>query len=399
MARVSLVYPVGRNDVPSVAHLGRAVQRLETAGHEVEVVLTGPPGDPEPRLPGIDARFVTASAPGRNAAACAGLLAAGGEALLVLDGARAYRPDDIALAVERLVEGGSRLVIASRHSPSIRGLAPHRLLHGRLARILTGSTDPTSGLVGLTREALEAARPHLRGQGSQFALELLARTPGVERIELGIAPPHRPAGSRPSAPRPLLGDIKHLKRLADERFGTVSRLLQFCMVGASGMIVDLTSYAGWGWLLGRTPLARTSWPMVGPLDLALAGLLAVGLALLWNFTLNRRLTFNDARSGSIPAQFIAYCLSNALGVIVSLALRLSLPRHVAFFEAHKLAAAVVGIVVATGLSFTMARWLVFRKTHPPQGQSAAELAPVAANDVDAAGFADRPALASAHGGQ
>jgi dolichol-phosphate mannosyltransferase len=235
---------------------------------------------------------------------------------------------------------------------------------GWLARVLTGSTDPTSGLVGLTRTGLDAARGSLRGQGSQYTLELLARVPG-QRIDLGIQPPGRHEGARRGRPRPLLGDIKHLKRLAVMRFGTVSRLLQFCMVGASGMVVDLTTYAGLQWVFAHTWLAGTSWPLLGRLDLLLAALAAVWLALSWNFLLNRRLTFNDARHGSILAQYVAYALSNALAITVSLWLRLWLPRSVAYFDRHKLAAAIVGITVATGISFSMARWLVFRKKRGP----------------------------------
>ena len=45
-------------------------------------------------------------------------------------------------------------------------------------------------------------------------------------------------------------------------------------------------------------------------------------------------------------------------------MRLYLPSRIDFFARHRLAAAVVGIVAATGISFTMARWLVFR---PPIG--------------------------------
>jgi dolichol-phosphate mannosyltransferase len=44
--------------------------------------------------------------------------------------------------------------------------------------------------------------------------------------------------------------------------------------------------------------------------------------------------------------------------------------RVPFFAQHKLAAAVVGIVAATGISFSMARWLVFR---PRSAESAAVL--------------------------
>ena len=41
--------------------------------------------------------------------------------------------------------------------------------------------------------------------------------------------------------------------------------------------------------------------------------LSVGIALSWNFTLNRYLTFSYARRGSIVRQFVTYVLSNARG--------------------------------------------------------------------------------------
>jgi dolichol-phosphate mannosyltransferase len=140
----------------------------------------------------------------------------------------------------------------------------------------------------------------------------------------------------------------------------MSRLVQFCMVGASGMVVDLTLYALLQLLFARfwslpagSPAPGFSWP------LATAGALAIFTAMVWNFTLNRRLTFNDSRGGSIPRQFLTYALGNALGIAVSLSLRLFLPQYFGFFDRHRLAAAVVGIIVATGISFSMSRWVVF----------------------------------------
>src|SRR5437588_10068202 len=96
-----------------------------------------------------------------------------------------------------------------------------------------------------------------------------------------------------------LDDLRHLKRLADDRFGNASRLVQFCAVGASGMVVDLSSYALFQLIFSRTWMARQTFRLVGgPLDLAVAGALAIALALTWNFALNRRLTFSYARGGS-----------------------------------------------------------------------------------------------------
>jgi dolichol-phosphate mannosyltransferase len=134
------------------------------------------------------------------------------------------------------------------------------------------------------------------------------------------------------------------------------------------MVVDLSFYAFFQWLLSFTALAsRRSALFGGTWHLALAAALAIAIALVWNFTLNRRLTFNDARQGSIVHQFFKYALSNALAIMLSFCVRLYLPSRIEFFNRHRLAAAVVGIVAATGISFSMARWLVFaRRSDPAQ---------------------------------
>jgi len=68
-------------------------------------------------------------------------------------------------------------------------------------------------------------------------------------------------------------------------------------------------------------------------------------------------------------QYLRYVLSNLLGIGVSLTLRLALPGTLGFFARHRLAAAVAGIVAATGISFTMARWFVFDRKAAPSGRS------------------------------
>ena len=200
-----------------------------------------------------------------------------------------------------------------------------------LRRLLGADGNPTG------RPAGKDEAPS--GYGSRLVFDLLAR-PDESHVDVPVATwPDDRARLWPFH----FDDLRQLKQVLDRRFGTFSRLAQFCMVGASGMFVDLTLYA----------LFQLVWP------LATAGALSIFCALIWNFTLNRRLTFNDARRGSILRQFLTYALGNALGIAVSLFLRLYLPEHVGFFGRHRLAAAVVGIVVATGISFSMSRWVVF----------------------------------------
>jgi dolichol-phosphate mannosyltransferase len=288
----------------------------------------------------------------------AGLSAASNELLLVLDPRRSYAPEALISTLAGLRDSTVELAIAVPRRTETRGIfrSLGRRVLGLVGRATLGTSDVFSGLVALRRSRASRELMARQGRGSRLVLELLADTHGPHRdipVETGLD------DGLPIAPL-RLDDLRQLKRLLDHRFGTFSRLVQFCMVGASGMVVDLTLYAILQAVFGRIwPLpsgagtSSFSWP------LATAGALSIFTALLWNFTLNRRLTFNDARGGSIVRQFLTYALGNALGIGVSLSLRLFLPMQFSFFNRHRLAAAVVGIIVATGISFSMSRWVVF----------------------------------------
>ena len=115
-----------------------------------------------------------------------------------------------------------------------------------------------------------------------------------------------------------LRDLRPLKRILDGRFGNYSRLVQFCMVGASGMVVDLSFYALLQFLLSFTWLADRKSALFGcTWHLAIAAGHVDRDRLVWNFTLNRRLTFNDAHKGALLRQFFTYVLSNALAIVLS----------------------------------------------------------------------------------
>jgi dolichol-phosphate mannosyltransferase len=369
MGRVSLILPLASASALSGEWVARCRCGLERAGLKVEVFAVLPADQPRPADPSDRAwTWLSASARGLASATMTGLGCAGGDYLIALDPTQGYQPDDLAHMVEPLIAGRADLVIARRveGAEAPRGLTARgrRLAAagaGRITRPLLGASDLFSGLVALTSDlAHEVASSSFDPVGSRFAVDLLLRSKG-RRLEL----PVRVEG--PRSLRPLgLDDLRHAKRLADDRFGNASRLIQFCAVGASGMVIDLSSYAAFQLLLSRTGLAGRTTPVLGgPLDLAVAAALAIAIALTWNFSLNRRLTFNYARSGSIVRQYLTYVLSNSLGIALSYSLRLFLPAHVGFFDRHKLAAAVVGIVTATGISFSMSRWLVFSRAPGP----------------------------------
>ncbi len=365
MGCVRLILPMPSHAEPDPSYVGRCRAGLEQAGHQVEVFAVGAPGGPRgDRTHAAEWRWIEANKAGLASAVMTGLCAAvtddRADALLVLDPVQGYHPEDLSKLVEPVLQGATELIVARRvvtadHAgPWGRRLAA--TVVGMLTRPILGASDVYAGLVGLAPELAKRVTQSFEPVGSRFALDLLVRSSG-KRVEVPVR------AETPAVPVTLgLDDLRHLKRLADDRLGNASRLLQFCAVGASGMVVDLSTYALLQLVFSRTTLAGLHAPLVGgPLDLAAAGALAIAVALTWNFSLNRRLTFSYARHGSIVRQYLAYALSNALGIALSFWLRLSLPANVAFFHQHRLAAAVVGIVTATGISFSMARWVVFSR--------------------------------------
>jgi dolichol-phosphate mannosyltransferase len=351
MARVSLIVPQTSRIPHSPGQVERSRRCLAALGHEVETLIVSDATCPEADL--VDAIRIDESGLARGAVE--GLRRSGGDVMIVMDPSFGDTPDRLAELVGLLSEGEADLVIASRFTGD--GTGPLRRLLGKSMRLVAGTSDPMSGLVGIKRDLLDEISGELSPSGDHLLWELLVNVEPWRREEFRVD------ASRLVSGRLGFHELRHLKKIADQRYGNLSRLLQFCIVGASGMLVDVSTYALFHKLLSKTDLVHRTVPIVGGTgDLALAAALSISLALSWNFMLNRRLTFSYARGGSVVRQYLTYALSNSPGIALSWTLRLFLPSRVAFFDQHKLAAAVVGIVAATGISFSMARWLVFQKT-------------------------------------
>jgi dolichol-phosphate mannosyltransferase len=368
--RLSLIVPLvaGRSLTDGEVDPLRRV--LEDGGvfESIEVIIAGSRGDDPARTRLADRIIGVAGTRGTTAVevepsdwsslARAGLAVATGEHLMVLDIDRHYVPESLLRVIDPVRLGRCDLAVAvstSRRSRLVRWSDPRSGL-GLVSRLILGSADVFSGLFAMRRSVWEQEGRLLGASGSSLVLELLLRRP-ARCVDVPVA-----VGERFRSQGMGLRDLRPFKHVLDGRYGNLSRLAQFCVVGASGMVVDLTFYALFQWLFSFTWLFTRKSKLFGfSWHLAVAGALSIGIALIWNFSLNRRLTFNDARKGAWPRQFLTYAVSNALAIAVSLSLRLYLPLRVGFFDRHRLAAAVVGIVVATGISFSMSRWIVFAR--------------------------------------
>jgi dolichol-phosphate mannosyltransferase len=368
MSGVSLIVPETARTRASEEDLDAWREILKARGYDVDGILSLDQDARDNHESTLGWRVARAGDRGLAAAAVHGIGAARQERVVIVDPGVGYRPQDLLAVVEALEEPAVELAIACRTRPAhprvnsgIRSQL--RSFACNMSEWLFGTSDPFSGLVAFRRGALECS-PRFGAVGSRFTFELLTKLEGPRRdvpVERTKIAAWRSVG---------WDEIRHLKRLADHRFGNLSRLVQFCLVGASGMVVDLSCYASLQVVFGRTWLSSIRSPVVGmPASLSLAAALSILIALGWNFSLNRRLAFSDSRRDRIGRQFLAYAASNALAILLSFSLRLWLPKTIPWFDAHKLAAAVVGIVAATGLSFSLSRFVVFRSQGEPPDRS------------------------------
>jgi dolichol-phosphate mannosyltransferase len=384
---VSLILP----QTPGSVFAGHAVAEYrrilaEEAGNDsVEVIISSGRDDAlsNGELTGIGSadefgflvRHVRSEGSDWPALVRAGLGAATGEHLVVLDVNRHYSPEALIGVIHPVSTAEFDLAVAvpRKGRTSLGSWVRSRLGFALFSRMMLGTSDVSSGLFALRRAVWDTNVKHGPARGSNLVLDALLRR-HARCIDVPVS-----VDSRFQAGRIGLKDIRPLKRILDGRFGNYSRLVQFCIVGASGMVVDLSCYALLQFLLSFTWLAERRSALFGSTwHLAIAAAMSIAIALVWNFTLNRRLTFNDAHRGALLRQFLTYVFSNALAIVLSFSVRLLLPAHIGFFARHRLAAAVVGIVAATGISFSMARWLVFARrpdlkltTHFPLDHSAA----------------------------
>ncbi len=376
MRSITLIIPASGTELPGDSEINayHGVLAELADGGTVELVIAGETTSPLP----ADVIHVSGLNRGTISSVRAALEAASGELVVVVDARRSYPAAAIKEAVTGLLASDADLMIAvprRQHGRSWPGALARRGL-GVLSKVVLGTSDTFSGLLVMWRDRVSEPSSLRHASGSWLVLDALT-WPGT--VHRDVAVEAGPTGGARLLPIEL-DDFKQLKRVLDHRFGMMSRLVQFCMVGASGMVVDLSLYALLQWLFARLWSTASGTPAIGlSWQLATAAALSIFTAMVWNFTLNRRLTFNDSRGGSILRQFLTYALGNALAIAVNLSLRLYLPHSVGFFARHRLAAAVVGIVVATGISFSMSRWIVFIRRPAaavPLGRAALPAGPV-----------------------
>ena len=296
---------------------------------------------------------------GLSSAVLRGFSEAKGSVLVCMDADLSHPPEILPRMIETLEKDQVEFVIGSRY---VRGGTTDaewswfRKLNSRVATLMARpfcrASDPLAGYFALPRAVFERAEA-LNPVGYKIGLELIVKCGCTRIAELPIHFSDRRFGQSKLSLREQINYLRHLKRLADFKFGGWSQLGQFCIVGASGMGVDLLIYA----LLLRAGVA-----------LPVARALAIFIAMSWNFALNRRVSFSGSRFGRpMIEQYFLWLASSGLGAVTSWSVAVSLTSFTTFFAWHVFIAAILGIAVGSLINFPFARYWVFTGSGKPRG--------------------------------
>lgn len=290
---------------------------------------------------------------GLSSAVLTGMRAATGDVLVCMDADLSHDPVHIPRMVQAL-RAGFGMVVGSRYVSGgstdddwgfFRWL--NSVVATILARPLTKLRDPMSGFFALRKADFDAARD-LNPVGYKIGLELIVKCGFDNVVEIPIHFRDRVHGESKLTLKEQLKYIQHLRRLYLYEFANAMHLLQFLVVGVSGVVVNLA--------------VVSLFKALGAVD---ATCLAAGIivSVCTNFLLNRRFTFSYARHGNVAKQFLGFVMASAVGGVVNFfvavyAYRVGLDQLGFGLQL----AALCGIAAGMIFNFLGNRYVVFRKT-------------------------------------
>jgi dolichol-phosphate mannosyltransferase len=269
--------------------------------------------------------------------------------LVVMDADLSHPPEKIPELLSAL-EQGADFVVGSRfieQGSTDDDWGLFRWLNSRVASTLalplTRLKDPMSGFFAIRRSTFLKGKD-FNPVGYKIALELLVKCRCVKAVEIPIHFTDRKYGTSKLSLKEQFKYLQHLRRLYKYKYGNWAEVVQFLIVGASGLVVNVVFLTAF--LAVETPET-----------IAVAS--AILVSMTSNFALNRRFTFSHARGRRILKQYVGYILTSTLSAIINYFVTILVWDS---FD-YKQIAAVVGVLAGTVFNFVGSRYLVFRKKY------------------------------------
>lgn len=352
---VTVVIPTYR-EAESIPHLLRRLEQVRAEAQlDLEVlIMDDDSGDGSREVVaslGLDwVRLVTRVADrGLSYAVLDGMTLSQRDTIVVMDADLSHPPEKIPEMLAAL-DSGVEVAVGSRFAEG--GSTAHdwgflRWLNSRVATLLaaplTALSDPMSGFFALRRSTFLSGRG-FNPIGYKILLEIIVKCRCRRVIDIPIHFENCSFGESKLTFGEQLKYIRHLRRLYIYKFGTWSHLVQFLVVGLSGLAVNLAVLT----LLLRAHMTERG-----------AVAVAIAVSMVWNFVLNRRFSFSYARDQSIVRQFLGFVAACSVGAVVNYFTTLGIWGVLPY----KQLAAAVGVAAGTMFNFVSSRFLVFRSKH------------------------------------
>lgn len=296
---------------------------------------------------------------GLSSAVIAGFGLTKGEIIVVMDADLSHPPFKIPELVIPILNDDYDFIIGSRFVKG--GSAPHfnwyrklnALVSRMIARPFTNVSDPMAGFFAFNRKLL---RPGLmlNPLGFKIGLELIVKASPKRISEIPIQFREREFGESKLSLKEQINYLIHIKRLFEYKYETIAQFIKFCLIGGSGMVVDLAA------VYLSMQIFMISGIISTPYRFRSARVIGYVFAVTSNFLLNRKFTFPEAGQGNIHRQYLSFFIVSLLGFIVNFSISVYLHEHIAFFNKYYLLAAFMGILGGTLINFSGSKLFVFK---------------------------------------
>ncbi len=288
---------------------------------------------------------------GLSSAVIAGFELASGDIYLVMDADLSHPPEKIPEMIDQIVYKGNDFVIGSRFVKG--GCAEHfnifRILNALVSRMIarpfTSVKDPMAGFFAFRSSLLKKEIP-LNPLGFKIGLELLVKLAPKKVAEIPIQFQERLYGESKLTMKQQVLYLIHIWRLFRYKFRTLGEFVVFSLIGATGMVVDLT-------------FVFISYDILS-IPFRLARAIGFVFALTSNFMLNRKFNFPKTGHG-LMRQYLKFFAVSLAGFALNWTISVYLYDTRDFFHRYYLIAAFLGIVGGLLINFLGSKFFVFRK--------------------------------------
>lgn len=288
---------------------------------------------------------------GLSSAVIEGLKRSVGDICLVMDADLSHPPAKIPEMIDEIAINNFEFVVGSRFIKG--GGAAHfniyRKLNALASRLLalpfSKSTDPMAGFFAFPRRIIENRLDMLNPIGFKIGLEIYVKCNPSSLKEIPIQFQSRLYGKSKLNLKEQINYIRHIGRLSEFKYQTISEFIKFGFVGGSGVVVNLLCiYIFYG--LIKIPYT-------------LATMFSFIIALTSNFYLNRVFTFLEARKTHFFKQYAKYFVTCLLGFAVYWITSVYLYNSWHFFQHFYVIPSLIGIIFGTIVNFVGSKLFVF----------------------------------------